>query len=128
MLLYPNSGSFKLVPIDHSFTFCTLEFENLNPEHIGFSYNDSILFSPFGKVAIQRIKEEDNWLESIRLNFNRILSDIQADFREILDHLPDSYRLIDDEIDKLESFLFNKGRNREVFSLFRDIIVDISRQ
>jgi uncharacterized pyridoxamine 5'-phosphate oxidase family protein len=102
-----------------------LQFNQLNPNYVSFSDNDSVLFSPFGLAVTSQMKINAKWLAKAKEKFYLCTSATEKSFLQICDNLPIEFRLSDEEKDKLAIFLFNKERNKKVFEQFSYIVSNI---
>jgi len=125
LLLCPNNKGLLITPIDHALTFASLQFNQLNPEFVSFSDNDSIVFSSLGLTVTRQMKINAKWLAHAKEKFYICTSLIEESFQQICDNLPIEFRLKDEEKDNLHGFLINKERNRNVFDLFSYIVSSI---
>lgn len=102
-----------------------MQFNQLNPNYVSFSDNDSVLFSPFGLAVTSQMKINAKWLAKAKEKFYLCTSATEKSFLQICDNLPIEFRLSDEEKDKLAIFLFNKERNKKVFEQFSYIVSNI---
>lgn len=122
IILSPYGGFFKILPIDHAYTFSSISIDSLDPEYVCFSDNDSIINSPFGLSVVKQVKISNGWLTKIEKKFYICTKLAEVNFQQICDNLPDYYKLSIKEIDCLREFLFNPKRIKNVFEQFRFIV------
>lgn len=122
LLLCPHNKGLFITPIDHAFTFASMNLNQLNPEFVSFSDNDSIIYSPLGHSIIRNLKINSKWLSQSKENFYICISKIEDNFQHICDYLPPEFHLANNEKDSLHAFLFNEKRNKEVFEQFKYIL------
>lgn len=118
LILAPSDSYLNIIPIDHAYTFASLDFLSINSEHLSFSYNDSILLSPMGQKAVKNWRNKS----SLKNQFYSAIDRCHSNFSAICSSLPADYCLNEDEQASLYKFLFDIGRNEKVFGEFCYII------
>jgi hypothetical protein len=122
LILTPLGKSFQIMPIDNAFTFATMDFSSLNPEYVSFSDNDSIIHSPIGLAAVEKVRNQPNWEVSITENFYIRVEKSKEFFQQVVNNLPEEYALKEDEVTCLANFLFSEERNKMVLNQFKYIV------
>lgn len=125
LLLCPDNKGLLITPIDHALTFASLEINQLNPNFVNFSDNDSIAYSPLGYTVTRQMKINAEWLAKAKEKFYIRISKTEQNFQLICDNLPLEFCLADEEKEKLSYFLFNEERNNNVFNQFSYIVSNI---
>ena len=118
VILQPIEGRFNILAIDHAFTFSSMKYEDLNPDLISSSYNDTILLSHFGQSVKKRTKRSKQWIEEIKENYYLCIRNCQQNFKEISKCIPKHLGFDLRLQGTLHNFLFNEKQNREVFTEF----------
>lgn len=120
-ILVKNDGNgFNFYAIDHSFTFSSMKFTDLNPvQDLGVSYNDSILYPDFTHSVYKfLIRNRKKLLDELKDYFIDSVSNCQNNFNYITDNIPKDLGLSAQDISAIEKFLFSKYRNKRVFTEF----------
>lgn len=112
------NASLELVAIDHAFVFSTMNYEDLNPNYVSSSYNDTILHSPIGKSLIRKTKPNNEWLKELKDNFYLCVENCKNDYLVVVDTIPEELGLTPALSNKINDFLFDKDRNEAVFTEF----------
>lgn len=128
LLVSPLGTALQLVAIDHAYTFSSMNFKDLNPEYgDGFSFNDSILFSPAGKALVRQTKVDVAWFITLQEKFYLCVAQCKIKFTEISQLFPSEIQIDKTNEEALGHFLFSEDRNKLVFQLFCSIIKDIKK-
>lgn len=128
LLLSPLGSQLQITAIDHAFTFGTMNFKDLKPElGTGFSFNDSILATPFGKTLVKQENINQDWITAIQEKFYLCTQRCKNRFSEVSQFLSPETQLDKTDEEALTNFLFNKDRNKQVFELFCSIVNDIKK-
>lgn len=119
MLLAPAAGNnFTLVAIDHSFTFSTMSYDQLDPEYIGSSFNDSILLSEIGQSAITNVNVNQAWIDNARSNFYLCIQSCRDNINNIAAAILGQFGFTPDLQAHIQRFLISDERNEKVFEEF----------
>jgi len=127
LLLCPKAKELEIIPIDHAFTFATLQFKDLIYNEVSFSDNDSILYTAFGKSLIKKQKINKEWFTRAKEMFYICISKTEENFEHIVNKIPSEFGLTHSETINLRRFLFNEERNKIVFEQFCYIISNIKK-
>lgn len=120
-ILVKNDGNgFNFYAIDHSFTFSSMKFIDLNPvKDLGVSYNDSILYSDFTQSVYNLlIRNRKKLLDELKDYFIDSVTNCQNNFNYITNNIPKDLGLSAQDISAIKKFLFSKARNKRVFTEF----------
>jgi hypothetical protein len=127
ILLSPAKKCFILNPIDHAFTFSTLNFSELTYSTVNFSDNDSILYTPLAKSVIDKTQINREFYSKSEEIFYLCIDLTLAEFPKIINNIPKNLGFTEEYKTILAEFLFNKERNVSVFKEFCYIINLISQ-
>lgn len=121
-LLAKLSGNkYELYAIDHSFTFATLNYGDLNPKNgVTKTVNDCILYCEFAKKLCkqyQRAKRDIR--KEMEEYFYLCREESVKNFDLIAAQIPHELGINEHLIDSLKAFLFNEDRNQVVLQEFR---------
>jgi len=127
ILLNQAGRCFELIPIDHSYTFSSLEFSELTYTEVCFSDNDSILYSPLAKSIIKNIKCNREFYVEYEKMFYICIENVKALFSRPTSNVADNLIFTTRDKTFLSNFLFNNERNRSVLNNFFHIINSIKK-
>ncbi len=89
ILIKNDENGLNFYPIDHSFTFSTMKFQDLDSSVISVSFNDSILYTKFAQSIFQFIiKNNKGWFDQIKDYFLMSVSNCQKNFTYITNNIP----------------------------------------
>lgn len=115
LLLQAVNNKFKIIPIDHSFIFSTLNYPDLDPESFSPIDNEHLLVSELGYLIKNFTCTDDEFLEKEKQYFYLCVDNCRKTFLTFFDELS-KYFIIDHRyVIKIEEFLFNEERNIKVF-------------
>jgi hypothetical protein len=127
ILLSSTNKGFILNPIDHAFTFSTLNFSELTYSTVNFSDNDSILYTPLAKSVINKTQINREFYSKSEEMFYLCIDFALAAFPQIINNIPKNLGFTEEDKTILADFLFSKERNVSVFKEFCYIINLISQ-
>lgn len=127
LLLNTSGDLFEIIPIDHAYTFSSLNFEELKHRSVNFSFNDSILHSPLATSIVKKTKLDAEFFNKYENMFYICIENAESFFSKNIDILSDNLAFTDEDKTFLSSFLFNKRRNRLVWEEFIYIINTITQ-
>lgn len=127
LLLNASGDFFEIIPIDHAYTFSSLNFKELKYQTLNFSYNDSILHSPLATSIVKKTQLDDVFFQKYEKMFYICIENAESFFLQNIDILTDNLAFTDEDKTFLLSFLFNKRRNRLVWEEFIYIINTITQ-
>jgi hypothetical protein len=127
ILLEHSKKGFILNPIDHAFTFSSVEFSELNYNNVNFSVNDSILYAPLAKSIIEKTKFDNAACSHIKEMFYLCIENAKNNYCKIADNVPVNLNFADNDEAFLSKFLFNKERNIAVLEEFFYIISTLKK-
>jgi hypothetical protein len=114
ILLQVINGFTKIVAIDHSYIFSTMNYEDLNPDDFYPIYNDNILMTNFAKSIKPFKKKKQKWFKFDEQDFYLCIENSKQNFKNILNNIPQSWGFTQNHYNNLYNFLFNEERNRKV--------------
>lgn len=107
--------------IDHAFTFDSMSYSDLNTEYIVNTYNDNILETDMANDILHFLKKDPgwhNWISQFGDKYYLCIENCKQNFDSIVKYIPDELGF-DIVLSKYVSdFLFNEGRNKNVFTEF----------
>ena len=112
-----DSNKYHIYAIDHCFIFSSLNYKDLNPNHLSVSFNDSILETSFMKIMYNRVIKKD-WFVNLKDYFYFSIERCKIDFTKIINCIPNDLGLDNYSIEKIYRFLFSDTRNKKVFEEF----------
>ena len=119
-----NKG-LMLYPIDHAYTFSSLEFSELTYTSACFSDNDSILYSPLANSIVKKTAFKADFRTKLEEMFYLCIENAKLFFTKIVSNIPDSLEFTDEDKLNLYNFLFSKERNIQVWQEFNYIMNSI---
>jgi hypothetical protein len=125
IILEPRSKGLLIYPIDHAFTFSTLNFSELTHSTVNFSVNDSILHSPLAISTVKKIGIKKDYRTKLEEMFYLCIDNTKPFFSQIVSNIPDSLEFTIDDKLILSDFLFNRERNSLVWQEFDYILNSI---
>lgn len=128
ILLTPEKDKWNIIPIDHAYTFATLDFNYLNPDFLSFSDNDSILYANFARNILLNTNINTSWTASMEEKFYFCIDNFKQNASQLRKSIPQELHFNEQEQKKLEQFLLDKNRNQKVFECFVRIIMSIKKR
>ena len=118
LLLQMVNGKQNIIPIDHSFIFSTLNYENLDPTQFSPIENENIFVSTLGSSLKRYKKKNKKWQPINREKFYIYIENCKIEFYNIVENIPESWCFTKENQSKLYNFLFDDNRNKEVYDEF----------
>ena len=115
LLFAPNNGKFKILAIDNAFIFSSLSYNHLNYTEASVSVNDHLLVSDLGFLVKKYYPIDQDFIKAEREYFYFCVQKCQKNFNTIAQNIKLIYKVEDETIETLKTFLFNKERNKNVF-------------
>ena len=118
LLIHSIKGKFNIIPIDHSFIFSTLNYNDLDRTQFFPIENDNIFVSNLGLSLKNYLKKN-----KINILFNRdffylCIENCKKEYANIIKNIPASWGFTAENQAKLYNFLFNDLRNNKVYNEF----------
>lgn len=114
------NGLNKIVAIDHSFIFSTMDYDDLDPSVFSPIYNDNILCTNFA-TSLKKFKNKNpKWREIDEQDFYLCIEKSKKLFDIIYKNIPKSWGYSEQNHNNLFNFLFDNKRNKEVFFDYLD--------
>ena len=118
IVLGTHNKGFVIYPIDHAFTFSTMNFSELTHSSVSFSDNDSILLSPLAKSVLKKTGFKTDFRRKLEEMFYLCIENAKLFFPQIVSNIPVNLEFTNEDKSKLSEFLFNKERNILVWQEF----------
>jgi hypothetical protein len=118
LLLANSEKGARIIAIDNSYTFSTMDYRHLDPAFISSSYNDSILLSDIGAGIVKNSTIDASWYKQVENNFYLYIERCKDHFNEIVNFIPAELGFSKELQQFIYSFLFNDKRNSSVFEEF----------
>ncbi len=118
ILLQMENNKIDIIAIDNAFTFCSMDYDSLNPNFISNTFNDNLLHSSFVKEIIKYDKKQDNWAKEIKDYYYFCINQCRKDYNEIIKNIPSSLGFNENLQNSLRLFLFDDKRNKNVLMEF----------
>jgi len=123
IILQSLENKFTILAIDHAYTFSSMGYPGLNPEHVSSSYNETILLSTIGQAFVVKFlslnqEKMQGWLKDVRENFYLCIRNCESQFEEISSYVPEELGFNLELQHCIQRFLFNENRNKKVFTEF----------
>lgn len=115
LLFQPINGKQHIIPIDHSFIFSSLNYDNLNPDTFCPIDNENIFVSNLGNSLKRFKKKNKNWQATDREKFYICIENCKENYTNIVQNVPVNWGFTESNQLKLYDFLFNDNRNKQVF-------------
>lgn len=120
ILFQAINGLNKIVAIDHSFIFSTIDYNDLDLNNFNPIYNDNILCTDFA-ISLKKYKNKiRKWKEIDEEEFYLCIEKSKELFDIIYRNIPQSWGYTEENHNNLYNFLFNSKRNKEVFFDYLD--------
>ena len=118
ILLKMENNKIDIIAIDNAFTFCSMNYNSLNPKFISNTYNDNLLYTSFVKEIVKYDKKQNNWAKEIADYYYFCIDQCKTDYNEIIKNIPSSLGFNKNLQESLRLFLFNDKRNQNVLMEF----------
>lgn len=119
LLVNQIAGKFSFIPIDHAFVFDQQSYSDLNPENFNPSSNMHLFDSEVGKFIRRHTLLDDNFYTSEEQYFYICIEKCKNSLNVFLNWLSEEYNLSIDLFDPLKAYLFDSGRNGQVFDEYK---------
>ena len=120
IILGTQNKGLLIYPIDHAFTFSTLNFSELTHSSVNFSDNDSILHSPLAISIIKKTGFKADFRTELEEMFYLCIENSEHFFSQIVSNIPEYLEFTDE--DKLNNIISCLAR-REIFWFGRNFII-----
>ena len=118
LLIQSINGKQHIIPIDHSFIFSSMNYNNLDPSQFCPIDNENIFVSSLGSSLKQFKKKKKEWRTIDIEKFYICTQLCKENYVSIIGNIPLSWGFTEDHQQKLYDFLFNEIRNKQVYEEF----------
>jgi hypothetical protein len=81
ILLTNQRDDIHIVPIDHSFIFASMNYQNLKPTDDYCTFNDHILETTLAKQLVKKLIKNQNWLQNQAQNYYICINECKNNFQ-----------------------------------------------
>lgn len=115
LILQPESKKYRIIPIDHAFTFSTMNYVDLDPLLYVPKGNDHLLISELGNLIKDKTLIDQQLIKTEEEYFYICLEKCEKHFNSIIDEITPYYPLSIEDVNSLRCFIFDSTRNKKVF-------------
>lgn len=118
LLFQTIQDKYTIIPIDHSFIFSTLNYNDLDPDKFCPIENENIFVSGLGLSLKNYLKKNKIKICINRDFFYLCVENCKKEYANIIKNIPTSWGFTTENQSKLYNFLFNDLRNKKVYNEF----------
>ena len=119
LLLMPVSERrFRWTAIDHAFCFGSINYDQLMPDYVSMSFNDSLLVAPMLAGLKRLVCKTPGWDAVVTQAFYLRVQACQAAFSHLCSLVPAELGFTPSLQTNVADFLFDKDRNQQVLQMY----------
>jgi len=118
LLFQTINGKQNIIPIDHSFIFSTMNYNDLDPTTFSPIENENIFVSSLGGSLKRYKKKNKKWQPINRDYFYLCIQNCRQEYANIVANIPANWGFTAENQTNLFNFLFNDERNQKVYNEF----------